>query len=351
MPVIYLEVSRCLDACGLGEVVKLAEEYCGCRVLRVYEDLVKLSCESEEVAMLCALRANCVRKAVREVAVLPWSIADDSLFEEISAEVANIASSLKKDDNLLRLCIEFYDPQSTFHVDLRENVIKAAILRLRKKGIHAVFSRSLPDLTAWIGALDSIVLGVKLQSVKGDRFEPRAPGRRVYERPFALRVELARLLVNLSSPSLESPLLDPFCGTGGILIEAALEGVFAVGIDLDYDNVRGARRNALQLGIYHGVDIVLSDSELMPFRDKAFAAAAFDPPYGRAASSMGRDPAFVLARVLDELKRVLKEKGRAAFLAPKSEEYSFLKSSASRICSIYVHGSLTREVWLVEERR
>jgi len=351
MPVLYLEVSRCLDICGLSEAVTLAEKYCSCKVLGINEWLIKIFCESEETAMLCALRANCIRKVIREVAVLPWSNSGNSLPEEISVEVANIAGSLKKDDNILKLCIEFYDPRGKLCMNLREDIIRVILTMLRKRGIYAVFSRSLPEFTVWIGALDSVVLGVKLRSVRGDRFGPRAPGRRVYERPFALKVELARLLVNLSSPSSEGPLIDPFCGTGSILIEAALEGIFAVGVDLNYDNVRGARRNALQLGVYHSLDIVLSDSELMPFRDRAFTAAAFDPPYGRAASSMKRDPALVLARVLDELKRVLKEGGKAAFLAPKGEEYSFLESLANKVCSIYVHSSLTRDVWLVDERR
>uniref|UniRef100_A0A7C1TB39 Methyltransferase domain-containing protein n=1 Tax=Thermofilum pendens TaxID=2269 RepID=A0A7C1TB39_THEPE len=352
MPALYLVTTRCLDVCSLSEVAALAEEHCGCKLLDAREGILKLSCESEEAAVLCALRANCVREVLREVAVFPWGDLDDRFsLEKLLESVANAANSLRRGRSPLRLCIEFYDPQGKLRASTRENIAKAILAVFERKGVHTALSRALPDLTIWIGALDSIVVGLKLQSVKGDRFEPRAPGKRVYERPFALRVELARLLVNLSSPLPEGPLLDPFCGTGSILIEAVLEGIYAVGVDIDYNNVRGARRNAQQLGVYHSLDIILSDSELMPFRDGAFAAAAFDPPYGRAASSRNRDPALVLAHVLGNLRRVLKGGSRAAFLAPSNEGYSFLKNLASKICSLYVHGSLTRDVWVLEGRR
>jgi len=347
MATFYLGVSRCLDACALDEVARLVEEYCGCSLTGVYGEFLRVSCESEEEAVACALRADCVREVIREVGTLPWDdLGKQFPLEKLSEIFSKVASPLRGDRSSLKLCVEFYDPQSRLCAHLRESISNALLEALRQDGIHVVPSRSLPDLIVWIGVLDSVTLGLKLQTVRGDRFEPRAPGKRVYERPFALKAELARLLVNLSSPLLKGPLLDPFCGTGSVLIEAALEGIYAVGVDINYDNVRGARRNALQLGVYHGLDIILSDSVLMPFRSGAFEAAAFDPPYGRAASSARRSPALVLAQVLSELKRVLKNKGRAAFLAPSSGDYAFLGDLAIRICSIYVHSSLTREVWL-----
>lgn len=68
---------------------------------------------------------------------------------------------------------------------------------------------------------------------------------RPFMKPVSLDPRLARVLVNLLRDRLEAgaAIADPLCGTGGLLIEAALVGVPAVGVDLDPEMVAGARRN------------------------------------------------------------------------------------------------------------
>lgn len=44
---------------------------------------------------------------------------------------------------------------------------------------------------------------------------------------------MARTLVNLSLCGTGATLLDPFCGTGGILIEAEMLGIHTLGSDFD----------------------------------------------------------------------------------------------------------------------
>src|SRR3989338_9373210 len=50
--------------------------------------------------------------------------------------------------------------------------------------------------------------------------------------PASLDPQLALGIVNLSSAKKNAVVLDPFCGTGGILLEAALSGRKAVGFDI-----------------------------------------------------------------------------------------------------------------------
>ena len=57
---------------------------------------------------------------------------------------------------------------------------------------------------------------------------------------------MARTLVNLSLAGSGSILLDPFCGTGGILIEAEMLGVHAVGSDFDPMMIQGCKENVHQ---------------------------------------------------------------------------------------------------------
>ena len=71
----------------------------------------------------------------------------------------------------------------------------------------------------------------------------RRPRRRAFFHPAAIFPKLSRALVNLSRVRPGEVFLDPFCGTGSLLLEAYEIGAFPVGSDLDSRMVRGARRN------------------------------------------------------------------------------------------------------------
>jgi tRNA G10 N-methylase Trm11 len=58
--------------------------------------------------------------------------------------------------------------------------------------------------------------------------------------------KLARMMVNLclgSSWSSDSILLDPFCGSGTVLLEAMVRGITGIGSDIDAEAVIGAQKN------------------------------------------------------------------------------------------------------------
>jgi tRNA G10 N-methylase Trm11 len=55
--------------------------------------------------------------------------------------------------------------------------------------------------------------------------------------------KLAQIMINLASPSKDSTVLDPFCGTGVVLQEALLMGFSAVGTDLEPRMVEYSTKN------------------------------------------------------------------------------------------------------------
>ena len=72
----------------------------------------------------------------------------------------------------------------------------------------------------------------KLWAAKSDkRFVARVPKNKPKRHPAMLKPKLARLLVNLTGA--KKQLLDPFCGTGSILIEAGVLGLKPLGSDID----------------------------------------------------------------------------------------------------------------------
>jgi Predicted DNA modification methylase len=89
---------------------------------------------------------------------------------------------------------------------------------------------------------DEIILGRLEQEIDRGKFDQRKNQDRPFSSPVSLDPKLARTLVNLSGIRPGEHLLDPFCGTGGILIEAGLCGVGIAGTDIDEEMVEGCRR-------------------------------------------------------------------------------------------------------------
>jgi tRNA (guanine10-N2)-dimethyltransferase len=74
-------------------------------------------------------------------------------------------------------------------------------------------------------------------------FGDRQPTDKPFFQPGSMDPLLARALANIAGARPGRALLDPMCGTGGLLAEAALVGADVVGVDAQWKMVRGARQN------------------------------------------------------------------------------------------------------------
>ena len=137
---------------------------------------------------------------------------------------------------------------------------------------------------------------IGLEAEKAATWRHRIAPERPFFKPVSLDPRLARAMVNLGAPA-GGRLLDPFCGTGGILVEASLVGIEACGGDLDAEMVAGTEENVRHAqthwaGSGDATVRVASATEIpQQWADKGpFDAFVFDPPYGRNAwkSSEGR---------------------------------------------------------------
>ena len=120
----------------------------------------------------------------------------------------------------------------------------------------------------------------------GDDWADRTAPNRPFFKPISLDPKLARTMVNLAVPS-GGRLLDPFCGTGGLIVEGILCGADCFGSDLAWPMVTGTRENALwaqerggsgNFEIRNGSALDLSNCW-----EGEFDGFVFDPPYGRNA--------------------------------------------------------------------
>jgi 23S rRNA G2445 N2-methylase RlmL len=131
---------------------------------------------------------------------------------------------------------------------------------------------------------------------------------RLAERPGALRPAVAAAMVRLAGTP-GQPLLDPCCGSGTILREAAAERWTARGIDVDPVAVDVARRNA------KGADVQVGDARSMPLGDGSVGACVSNLPFGHEYQVAG-DMNRWLTTVLGEMARVTRVGGRVVVLIP-----------------------------------
>lgn len=121
---------------------------------------------------------------------------------------------------------------------------------------------------------------------EGDDWSARTAPNRPFFKPVSLDPKLARAMVNLACPN-GGRLLDPFCGTGGLIVEGVLRGLDCCGSDLAWPMVTGTRENAAwaqERGGEGGFEVRHGSAlDLSSVWEGPFDGFAFDPPYGRNA--------------------------------------------------------------------
>jgi len=171
-------------------------------------------------------------------------------------------------------------------------------------------------------------------------YDLRNPGKRDFFHPGVMMPRMARTLINLTCAKNGDLLLDPFCGTGGILIEAEMLGMRTLGSDFDPMMICGSRQNVTSS------DLMLADATDLPFGNQSLDAVVTDFPYGQSVCIKKADTmANLYADALDEIRRVLKTGHRAVVVTHRdisdiaSHHMTVLQHHEQR-----VHKSLTRRI-------
>ncbi len=198
-----------------------------------------------------------------------------------------------------------------------------------------------PDVDVRILMAEEIHAGILIASVDRAALEARKAENRPFKHPISLHPKLARALVNLAGIREGGTLLDPFCGTGGILLEAGLMGCRAVGGDIDPRMVNGSILNLEHYGI--GGDIRQTDISDWPKIHAPVDAIATDPPYGRSASTAKEPVGSLYRRAFAACRQILAPGGKLAIVLP-AEKYTLLAEGfmLEAMYPVRVHRSLTR---------
>ena len=211
-----------------------------------------------------------------------------------------------------------------------------------------------PDVTAAAGPRGETVsvcaLGwLAVESVRD--FGRRKPTDRPFFQPGSMEPLLARAVANLAGARPGRTVLDPMCGTGGVLLEAGLVGADVLGVDAQAKMVAGARENLALLpdgesavGVPAGdPSVVRGDATRLPFVDGAADGVVFDAPYGRQSKIERHDLADLVGGALAEAGRIATRAVLVAdrtWVGPAREAGWTLEALFER----RVHRSLTRYV-------
>jgi len=256
----------------------------------------------------------------------------------------------KNRENLVRNAKKIYVPSGTFSVRgkkigdfnrtdnfmMIEKELGARIADDNKK-----VELKTPDTEIRILLTHKFFACRKLFDIERQCFEKRRVIYRPFFSPISLHPRIARALVNLSGIKKGEKLLDPFCGTGGILLEAGLIGVHIIGSDLDEKMVEGCKKTLEYYGI-NPYSVFQADVGEIGKIGKVDGVVS-DFPYGRS-TRINRKLEDLYDRAFKVIRVVLKKDRQAVVGLPNREAIKIAESylQMQQVYPYRVHKSLTR---------
>ncbi len=211
-----------------------------------------------------------------------------------------------------------------------------------------------PDIEFFLFYGKEIIVTKKELDIDRSSFENRKPQFRPFFAPISLHPRLARCLVNLGVTKEHGLILDPFCGTGGILVEAGLMGYSVVGADIEEAMVKGVKTNLRHFNI-NDFTIIHADIDELPSKLSSIFkidTIVTEPPYGRATTTSGVTLERLMKRSFEVFWEILPKKGRLVISLPDVKFISYAKNYFIKLeeFRIRIHKSLTKYIFVLERK-
>ena len=199
---------------------------------------------------------------------------------------------------------------------------------------------------------NDLYVGIEKIKLNKKHFEDSKPHKRPFFYPGSMNPKLARCMVNLSRIKEGQLLLDPFCGTGGILIEAGLIGCKVAGSDIYWKMKNGTAINLDYYGItdYRTFNVDIRELKMYEKVDSVVT----DPPYGISTSTGDVEGDEIFREFLYAIYDNMKDD---ALLCMASPHYVDLKPMVDEVgfeiveqYGIKMHKSLTRIISVIRKK-
>ncbi len=199
-----------------------------------------------------------------------------------------------------------------------------------------------PDFVVRAYHLDSWFICIEVFSGSSSEFEKRRAPMRPFFSPISIDPRHARFMVNCSETRPGDLVLDPFCGTGGILLEAGILGRRLLGNDWSLQMSTGANLNLKYFGLR---DYVITNEDFLKLNlIEQVDAVITDLPYGKNSRLSQKDIMDLYRSSFRKFKEVLRDNGICVVVvssesAIKEAEPYF---EILKIFPYRIHRSLTR---------
>lgn len=186
-------------------------------------------------------------------------------------------------------------------------------------------------------------VGRKLSEINRNQYEKRKVQFRPFFLPVSLHPKLARALVNLSEIKKNEILLDPFCGTGGIILEAGLIGAKVIGSDVVEKMIIGCRKTLDYYNIKNYELFCLDIGEIKK-NIKLVDAIVTDLPYGKSTTTKGEEMEILYERAFKMFNEILKKDAKIVVGLSNKDFISIGKRwfNLVEVYEFFTHKSLTR---------
>jgi tRNA (guanine6-N2)-methyltransferase len=211
--------------------------------------------------------------------------------------------------------------------------------------IKAILAERIASRHGWTYQPDDRAADVNLrvfieheQAYVGMRLAKQPLHERSYrqaQRVGALKPSVAAALVMAADVHADQRVLDPCCGSGTLVIEAAMRGADACGGDSDPAAVQAAQINCRAAGI--SASLQCWQAEALPLATASIDRVICNLPWGRQTQVDGSLATFYQA-AFAEMRRVLAPAGRIALLTTRPALIDPLDLACGKRCEISLFG-------------
>ncbi len=217
---------------------------------------------------------------------------------------------LKRAGLLRRFSQHLYSGEKIPHleVELQEYAIRVRkrgvwsereIIKELARGIKGSVNLRTPRSIIRVYAGKKIHVGIEIYDFSEESFEARRAKNLPVSYPITMHPRLARAMVNLARIPRGARILDPFCGTGSILIEGGLIGMRIYGSDIDERMIEASRINLRKFGLR----AELESRDVGEIEGK-YDAIITDPPYGKSSSTRGENVYQLYGRAFKKFREI-----------------------------------------------
>lgn len=180
----------------------------------------------------------------------------------------------------------------------------------------------------------------------------RMPKYRPIARPYTLKSDMARVGINLLTCVNENELIfDPFCGIGGILLEAKDMKFKILGNDISFEDLELMRENFNFYFPKEDFYLIQSDSTTRVLKENSIDGLVTDIPYGRCSRKLGVD---LYKKFLKNAKIYLKPNKRLVIVYANFVEFKDIATKYfNEVDEItqYINKSMTRHILILENKK